>query len=309
MKPRSLFALFLLLSSILPSPSPASPRTALPGDVTVLSTDVLAATRGYAETQEAPVLESGFTRQYPYGLETPILRCAPLRVCAIRLEEGETVWQILSGDTSQWQIHQAVTGPSQTTPVVAVKPLLHPQDTCNKTTNLLITTDRRIYSVVLYLPPCPEAQREDRNPERPFDTLISFYYPQETLLRWSREAEEAKAERQRLEDSEISLAPTQIADLNWSYSFRSKGRPRFPWKPIVFDDGERTYLKLPPDADEAPAVFAYEDGELSLLNSRFLQGTIVVDRTLPRLLLSLPGSKPGKNRSLLVINEKVLTDD
>ena len=303
MRIRAFFTFFLLSSSLCSQPS-LSPPISSAADA-ALDPKVLAATRTYEETNEAPILETGFIRQYPYGLETAILRCAPLRVCAIRLQEGETIWQVLSGDTSQWQIHQAVTGPSQTTPVVAVKPLLHPRDTCNKTTNLLITTDRRIYSVILYLPPCPRAHREERNPERPFDSLISFYYPQDTVVRWSRETQEAETARARLSESEIPLAPSDIVDLNWSYTYRNKSRPRFPWTPIAFDDGQRTYLKLPAEADEAPAVFADNDGELSLLNSRFLQGTIVIDRILPRLVLSLPGSKPGKNRHLLVINQKV----
>ena len=306
MKTFNLFLLSALLHSSSLLAQDALPAT--DSGESSLSPEVVTAIRHYAETQEAPILD-GHTRQYPYGLQTPVLRCAPLRVCAIRLEEGETVWEVLSGDTSQWQIHQASTGPSGKTPVVAVKPLLDPRDTCDKSTNLLITTDRRIYSVVLNLPPCASARRIDRNPQRPFDSLISFYYPQETLLRWNRKQREAQATNEHLEKSRIPLAPADLLDLNWTYVSRSKGRPRFPWKPTIFDDGTRTFLRLPEDAAEAPAVFAFNDGQLSLLNSSLIQDTIVIDRVLDRFILSLPGSKPGKNRQLLVINRQVVTDE
>lgn len=287
---------FLLSPSTLLSAELPIWKRAVPVDP-----DVAEATRAYAKSGQAPVLHAGSVRRYPYGLKSPILRCAPLRVCAIVLEDGEHVVDILAGDTAQWLTFQSATGAGGNTPVIGVKPILEPGRTCDRSTNLIITTDRRIYQVLLDLPACSREETLNENPNRPFDGIISFYYPQETLRRWERQELERTAFEERVETSQVPLTPAiAVENLHWDYTFRRKG-PRFPWNPTaVFDDGERTYVRLPPGLTQAPVPFAIsESGELSLLNHRFDGELLVLDRVVERFVLTLPGPKK-KLRKLIV---------
>ena len=141
---------------------------------------IVNAVEEYRRTGEARTIQQSAYVAYPYGHSQPTLTCAPLRACVIELEPGEAVLGLVSGDTERWIIGQTLAGPGGATPLVVVKPTDH-----DLTTNLLITTDRRIYELTLDAPPAPRRGRRgtasrnssEENPQGLYTRRIRFYYP------------------------------------------------------------------------------------------------------------------------------------
>ena len=281
------------------------------------------ATVDYGKTGEmlaTQIIYEGTRERFPFGHRQPTLVCAPLRICSIVLQDGETVLDVLAGDTQHWQTFEIYTGLGGATPIVAVRPMVDFEfsDTCDKTTNLVITTDRRIYDVLLEVPPCQEPEASDPNPQRPYHRQLSFYYPDDLLKRWHSRAElralqaEARAAQESLPQP-ARLAPgSGVEHLNWKYRLRSdrswrpfKRSPRFPWRPsAVFDDGVRTYIKLPSQARDLPAVFEVTSGEDIIVNFTPAADDptlLILPRVAQHLVLVLPS---GDRRARLhLLNE------
>ncbi len=78
-----------------------------------------------------------------------------------------------------------------------------------------------------------------------------------------------------------------------------------PWRPqAIFDDGERTYIRLPPEARDLPAVFEVTGGEDAVVNftpAADDPSLLILPRVAEHLVLVLPR---GKRRARLdLINE------
>ncbi len=240
---------------------------------------VAIATREYRERGTARTIVEGNFITFPFGHSQPTLTCTVLRACVIQLQPGEVVLSKISGDTERWEITPSPAGPDGRTTLVVVKP----RD-CDLTTNLVLSTDRRLYDLTLDAPPC---KTRSTNPQEPYVRHVRFYYPDETVVEWEKPAP-------------VRVAP-DVAALNFGY--RVKKDKQFPWSPAqVFDDGARVYIKLPEDARhaEAPALFVYEaDGSKTLLNYTLAGGdTYVTDRLFQRAVLVM--GVDGKERRVVV---------
>ncbi len=272
------------------------------------------------DPEATQVVFEGTLERFPFGHRQPTLICAPLRICSIVLEQGETVLDVLSGDTQHWQTFESYTGPGGSTPIVGVRPMLDFEfaETCDKSTNLLITTDRRVYDVQLELLPCSESEASDPNPHRAYHRQLSFYYPDDLLRSWHTRAELRALQAQVIAENQPPPQPTRldaasgVDKLNWNYRIRSqraknpfKAVPRFPWRPrAVFDDGVRTYIQLPPEARDLPAVFEVSGGEDAIVNFTPAAADptlLVLPHVADHLVLVLPQGK--KRARLHLLNE------
>ena len=239
----------------------ASPRVQV--DPTVQAGPVEHAVAEYRQTGTARTIRQSSAVVYPFGHSQPTLTCAPLRACIIELEEGEALLSVIAGDTERWMISEAYAGEGGATPLVVVKPTGH-----DLTTNLVLATDRRLYELTLDAPPQTEAQADsegsETNPQSLYTRRIRFYYPDDMV----------RALRQRKDVLERAAASTtplsddfRLENLNFNYRILpSKG---FPFEPEqVFDDGVRTYIKLPASAksEVLPVLFTTENGERQILN-------------------------------------------
>lgn len=127
-------------------------------------------------------------------------------------------------------------------------------------TNLLISTDRRVYHLEMESRPGAAM------------AALSWTYPQDELiaLRRSREAAEAAAP---------VASGLVVENLNFSYTI-SGDRPA--WRPIrAFDDGRQTFVEFPASiaVREAPPLFLVGDGgDAQLVNYRVAGRYYVVDR-------------------------------
>jgi P-type conjugative transfer protein TrbG len=194
---------------------------------------------------------------------------SPGRVTNIMLQEAEELVSVSAGDTVRWIVGDttSASGPSQRVHVL-VKPIR-----AGLKTNLVITTNRRIY--LLELTSTPQT----------WMASISWSYPQEQLAMLKRQAARAEA-----------AAPVAqgiaLERLRFRYGI-SGDKPS--WRPLrAFDDGERVYIEFPPGIaqGELPPLFVVGSaGVGELVNYRYRAPFYVVDRLFGAAELRLGGDK------------------
>lgn len=205
--------------------------------------------------------------QYLFGSTLPTLVCSPTQVCAIRLQVGEVVNDVHVGDKVRWKVTPATAGKGATeTTLVVVKPI-----DAGLTTNLIVTTDRRIYTIKL------------ASSQRDWMPVMSFFYPDEAEKEWA-----AYRERQDRETRNNTLPTGQnIANLDFNFTLKGDSPS---WKPVrVYTDGTKTYIQFPAGSlnGTAPALVALgmKDGLLAkrdeeIVNYRVIGDRYVVDKVL-----------------------------
>lgn len=258
----------------LPEPPrpPADPAALLGQD----DPELAAAMRQFQETGNAPVVrKTGFV-VFPYGERQPILYCKPLRVCDIQLEAGEGVLHIALGDSERWIAAKMESGPEAGRRAhVVVKPTEF-----DLSTNLVITTDRRVYHLGLI-----SAQEEGGG----YFRSVRFYYPQETVQRWAEAAAAAREGARKEREREVARLPL-VSPERLNFAYRISG-DRVPWRPVqAFDDGTRVFIQMPGamSATEAPALLVLGGGDdPALVNYRLRGRYYVVDKLFTEAVLVL----------------------
>ncbi|HEO70985.1 MAG TPA: P-type conjugative transfer protein TrbG [Candidatus Hydrogenedentes bacterium] len=226
---------------------------------------------------------------YLYGATLPTLVCTPLEVCAIRLQAGEVVNDVHAGDTARWRITPATSGAgaNQTT-LVIVKPT-----DAGLTTNLLIATDRRTYSIKL------------ASTQKDWIPMLSFDYPDEVSAAW-----DAYRQQHAQQVAATTLPSGQnLANLDFGFEIRGD-RPR--WTPQrVYTDGVKTYIQFPSASfagSEAPALVSlaraaglFKKPTQELVNYRVIGDRYVVDQVIERAALI---SGVGSSQVEVIIERK-----
>ncbi len=177
---------------------------------------------------------------------------APGQITTIALEPGESLTgagPIAAGDTARWIIGDTESGSGTSRRVhILVKPTRE-----DISTNLVISTDRRVYLIelraraALYMP------------------AVAWAYP-------------ALPAGQRVAVPAAPIIPVETAR-NYRYGLTGDSPP---WRPIsVFDDGRRVYVVFPRGIvqGEMPPIFVIgSEGETQIVNSRIHQNILIVDR-------------------------------
>ncbi|UIF89224.1 TrbG/VirB9 family P-type conjugative transfer protein [Cupriavidus sp. UYPR2.512] len=183
----------------------------------------------------------------------------------IRLEAGEGVTEKPAlGDTIQWRISG---GPTH----LFVKPVRS-----GISTSLTLVTNKRTYEFFLVA----------SQPGGKFYQQASFMYPEEARevqLKAQLQAESFIAEKRRL-DAQILTAPLDPTSFRYGYKLSGDA----PFRPIdVFDDGKKTFFRLP-NVQDMPAVFIPDDQKrLQLIVTRVDGNFIIADRVGDRFMLKL----------------------
>lgn len=234
--------------------------------LTIASALLLTACAGASEAQAANRAAVREPRQdgyvnavqlYPWS-EGAIYRLytAPERVSEIALQPGETLISVAAGDTVRWVVGDTTSGsgPARRTHIL-VKP-----SAVGLRTNLVITTDRRLYRV------------EVASNARPFMSAISWSYPQDELLALKR------VEAAALAGQPVAQG-IAVDSLNFDYSI---GGDEPSWRPIrAFDDGRQVFIQFPASLGqgEAPPLFVVgQSGRAELVNYRLSGRYYIVDR-------------------------------
>ena len=252
----------------------------------------------------------GSLRSYRFGRSDPVLTCTVLRACVIELEKAEAlVDDPIAGDQARWIISTAKTGQSGISTLVIVKP-----KACDVSTNLVLSTDRRIYDIDLDSPPCSD---RDTNPKRAYTRHIRFTYPNEPDTAVSAQANvptrEVPATSQLADSSstageastDFSTKYRVVTESRGPFGLFGKKHPRFPWRPAaISDDGAHVYVSLPEISRKyaSPVLYALEDdGSRAIVNYVVRDTLIVTDRVFRRGVLVIPN---GKREETLVFENR-----
>lgn len=225
-----------------------------------------------------------------FGASIPTAFCSPFLACVIELEPGEVLTDTPSwGDSVRWQVTFKQQG--QATVILEVKPA---EDA--DVTNLVIPTDRRIYTIRLV------------NDLAVHTPILSFSYP-DTIARVAsaaiaaRDAEaqatarakaEAAAQAGAVRQAELDRAGLEtdrgrVSAAELDFGFRFDGGRDVSFRPVrVFADGRRTYIDLHPSyRGTLPVIIAGPEEANKALNTRVMQGgsRLVADRVISDIWL------------------------
>jgi type IV secretion system protein VirB9 len=221
--------------------------------------------------------------RYPYTTGVVFTAVtSPGYVTTIELQSGEELLTAAAGDTARWVVESIENGSGEAaTTLILIKPRQPFLQT-----NLVITTDRRVYHLDLTSVDVPV-----------YNTAIAWDYPNDALIALRHERADRTSEQAGVVEAGIA-----VDALHFDYSVKAMGKssrrpPR--WMPTrVFDDGRKTYIEFPPNlgTTEAPPLFVLAEGDedaTQLVNYRVRGRFYVVDRLFDRAELRI-GSPPAK---------------
>ena len=261
-------------------PKDYKPRTDVPLTATAL--EAVRVSEKWRAEKNPPAAGSDGRVLYSFGAGLPTVVCAPLRVCMIELQAGEKiVGEPQIGDSVRWNISPALYGTGdQATSVIVLKP-----QTPGLDTNLLVTTDRRAYYLRLI------SKAED------YVARIAFAYADDdTNRKWQQQMAEQKVFAKQ-EKHSVDLAPAvmTVEKLNFEYIVKGGNEHIRPLR--VFDDGAKTYIRMPAEIKhrEAPVLVVIgADGKGEMTNYRVKEQTYIVDRLFDRANLVLGAGKKAQ---------------
>jgi len=193
-------------------------------------------------------------------------------VTTIALRSGEKLLTAAAGDTTRWIVDSVDSGNAQSVQtLVLVKPRK-----AGLQTNLLITTDQRVYTLdVTSTDACT------------YHTMIAWNYPFADAVVIRNQV----AERQALAQATITSG-LDLSKANFNYLIlRQKHCTTPAWCPLrAFDDGQKTYIQFPPKVTvtEAPPLFVLgRNGDAQLVNYRVKGDWYIVDRLFDKAELRI----------------------
>lgn len=194
---------------------------------------------------------------------------SPGRVTVIALQPGEDLVTVAAGDTVRWIVGDTASGSGPNRRVdVMVKPTR-----VGLKTNLVITTNRRIYLIEL------------TSTESAWMASVSWEYPRDELITLQTQAQAANA-------AAPVASGIALDRLRFRYAITGDNPP---WRPLrAFDDGKHVYIEFPPGIaqGELPPLFVIgPQGHGQLVNYRYDAPYYIVDRLFGAAELRLGGKK------------------
>lgn len=209
-----------------------------------------------------PVLTGGGKVVFVHGASLPTIVAAPMQVCDVELQAGETVHEIVVGDSSRWMVNS---GAGATAPL-----FIKPVDS-GLESSAVVTTDRRVYHLRLVY------QRSGHTPYVGF--LYSENLKPQAAWKQAREAKEKEWQSTTMDGKTADLSA-----LNFNYEVKVKAR----WKPErVYDDGRQTFIRLPENSasGEMPVLLVRKGKQDVLVNYRVKDSAMIVDGLFERIAL------------------------
>ena len=202
---------------------------------------------------------------------------SPGYVTTIALRQGEKLIIAAAGDTTRWIVDNVQSGSGDAAQtLLLVKPRKG-----GLQTNLLITTDQRVYTLDL-----------TSTDSSTYHTMIAWNYPFGDVVMIRNQAAVQQATAQTVVASGVNLAKA-----NFNYLILRQKHARTPaWCPLrAFDDGQRTFIQFPPKVavTEAPPLFVLgrdgqgRNGDAQLVNYRVKGDWYIVNRLFDKAELRL----------------------
>ena len=146
----------------------------------------------------APVLGSGGKVVFVHGASLPTILAVPMQVCDVELESGETVNEIVVGDSARWMVDSGTAGSG---PAATVHLFIKPVD-AGLESSAVVTTDRRVYHLRLV------SQRSGHTP------YVGFVYSDD-LRRTAAARKAAETRRATWESTTVDGERRDLSDLNF----------------------------------------------------------------------------------------------
>ncbi|HET9239200.1 MAG TPA: P-type conjugative transfer protein VirB9 [Oligoflexus sp.] len=195
---------------------------------------------------------------------------------------NETILDVASGFTQGWEFSdrrnilyikaKSIKG-EQGQPAMAPEP-------GKWDTNLMVTTNLRMYDLDLYL--LPGSNNSGKAPSnQKISYRVEFKYPGDEAA-----AERSLADKQRTR----SALDTKAEPRNWNYSMQIGDASENIAPTMAYDDGRFTYLKFPNNRDFPSAFLVAADKTESLVNSHIdpaFPDTLVLQRVSKEMVLRL----------------------
>lgn len=145
-------------------------------------------------------------------------------------------------------------------------------------TNLMVTTDRRMYDLDLVLLP---GNNSGKTPTSRVAYRVEYKYPADELAIAEKLSEQKRAQ------AKMDVKP---APRNWDYSMQIGNDSENIAPTMAYDDGRFTYLKFPNNRDFPSAFLVAADKTESLVNSHIdpdMPDTLVLQRVSKETVLRL----------------------
>lgn len=214
-----------------------------------------------------PVLSGGGKVVYVHGASLPTIVATPMQVCDVELEVGETVNEIVVGDSARWMVDSGTAGSGAG---ATVHLFIKPVDS-GLESSAVVTTDRRVYHLRLV------SQRSGHTP------YVGFMYSDD-LRRKSAARQAQQAKDREWNSTQVDGRPTDLSALNFNYEVTGKAS----WKPErVYDDGQQTFIRLPASSKsgEMPVLLVRKGKQDVLVNYRVKDSAMIVDGLFERIAL------------------------
>jgi len=226
----------------------------------------------YTRTGKAPnIITEGFVKFAYNAGQQPIINATTFEETVISLEPGEKFTNISSGDPNRWSYSVAVSGSgAHLQQNVLVKPSL-----ADIGTNMVITTDRRIYNLRLL-------SSMKTHPTK----TVNFWYPEEMV----QAVNEASIKEAKANEEQVATVPdVSLNNLNFHYRLSCGWFCSTPsWSPSrVFDDGTHTYIQFSKGLSnrDMPVLFILNGNDKELVNYRSKPPYFVVDKIFREAVL------------------------
>jgi type IV secretion system protein VirB9 len=192
-------------------------------------------------------------------------------VCDIVLEPGESIQNVAIGDSVRWILSPATSGNAGDTPHILVKPT-----DVNLSTNVIVTTNRRSYSINLH--------SVKNNPM----LHVGFFYPQNLAQAFPSPAPSPSPTP--------AEAPISLAALDFRYVATGE-RKILPAH--AFNDGKHTYLQFAAQLPQMPVLLEVGPNGDQLINYRIKDGTTYVVDGVPDRVALVVGTGKGSERATI----------
>lgn len=222
----------------------------------------------YAGRQIQPVLGNGGKVVFMHGATVPTVIAAPMQVCDVEFQAGETVNEVVIGDSARWMLE---TGTSGSSAGEVTHLLIKPID-AGLETSAVVTTDRRTYHLKLV------SRTKGHTP------YVGFTY-MDDINRQIAANNKAKAKEEKWNSGEFDGRSVDLSKLNFNYDLSGDS---VNWKPErVYDDGQQTFISLPPRAasGEIPALLVRNGKKDVIVNYRVQNSTMIVDGLFDKIVL------------------------
>ncbi len=211
---------------------------------------------------------------------------APMRLTDIRFETGEKIISIAAGDTYRWRLSKTYSNTGDN----KVEHILVKPTSAGISNNLIITTDQRVYHLLL------QSTTNDT-----YMISVGWNYEQgDSVIHFSGSDDR---------DNGLSSVNIDMSKLDFHYGMRMVSGSKPLWYPVrVFNDGYKTYIEFSENfhKTQLPMLMALDQhNNLQTMQNWRLKGRfLIVDAVLEKMHLVTGVNNKRKTIVELTLNDK-----